>query len=119
MEILSDPEFWVGVGFALVIALFIYLRVPAMVGSMLDARAAAIAKELDGARKLREDAAALLEQYRRKAGEVGKEADAILAEVYKKAGASDRYKCSFYPGPHKFDSAMQAEAFAWFDKWLK
>jgi F-type H+-transporting ATPase subunit b len=81
MEILSDPEFWVGVGFALVIALFIYLRVPAMVGSMLDARAAAIAKELDGARKLREDAAALLEQYRRKVGEVGKEADAILAEA--------------------------------------
>jgi dienelactone hydrolase len=48
-----------------------------------------------------------------------KRADTILAEVYKKANAADKYKCSFYPGPHKFDTAMQKEAFAWFDKWLK
>ncbi len=47
-----------------------------------------------------------------------KEADKILTELYHKAGADDRYKCSFYPGPHKFDAAMQAEAFAWFDRWL-
>ena len=46
-------------------------------------------------------------------------ADAILAEVYKKAGAADRYKASFYNGPHKFDADMQKEAFAWFDRWLK
>jgi dienelactone hydrolase len=48
-----------------------------------------------------------------------KEADRILAELYKKAGAGDRYKCSYHPGPHKFDAAMQAEAFTWFDRWLK
>jgi dienelactone hydrolase len=48
-----------------------------------------------------------------------KAADRILSEIYTKAGAHDRYKCSFYPGPHKFDAAMQAEAFAWFDRWLK
>ena len=48
-----------------------------------------------------------------------KEADRILGELYHKAGADDRYKCSYYPGPHKFDSAMQAEAFTWFDRWLK
>lgn len=46
-------------------------------------------------------------------------ADAMLKQVYQKAGAADHYKCSFYPGPHKFDKAMQAEAFDWFDKWLK
>ena len=46
------------------------------------------------------------------------EADRILAEVYTKAGAADRYKGTFYPGPHKFDLPMQAEAFAWFDRWL-
>ena len=39
-------------------------------------------------------------------------ADSILGEVYAKAGAADRYKCTFYPGPHKFDRPMQAEAFA-------
>ena len=31
-------------------------------------------------------------------------ADDILGSVYKKAGGSDNYKCSYYPGPHKFDS---------------
>ena len=45
-------------------------------------------------------------------------ADTILGAVYKKANAADYYKCSFYPGPHKFDKKMQAEAFDWFDKWL-
>ena len=46
-------------------------------------------------------------------------ADRMLAEIYTKAGAVDRYKASFYPGPHKFDQPMQDEAFAWFDRWLK
>ncbi len=46
-------------------------------------------------------------------------ADAILREVYEKAGAADRYRCTFYAGPHKFDREMQAEAFDWFDRWLK
>ena len=47
-----------------------------------------------------------------------KNADAILRDVYRKAKADDRYACSFYPGPHKFDKKMQADAFAWFDRWL-
>jgi dienelactone hydrolase len=46
-------------------------------------------------------------------------ADEILRQVYEKAGALDRYVCNFHPGPHKFDLKMQAEAFDWFDKWLK
>jgi dienelactone hydrolase len=45
-------------------------------------------------------------------------ADGILREVYAKADAADRYRCSYYPGPHKFDREMQAEAFDWFDQWL-
>jgi len=46
-------------------------------------------------------------------------ADQILGEVFTKAGAADRCRCVFYPGPHKFDLPMQAEAFAWFDRWLR
>lgn len=46
-------------------------------------------------------------------------ADAMLAEVYRKANAPESYRASFYPGPHKFDLPMQEEAFAWFDRWLK
>lgn len=48
-----------------------------------------------------------------------KAADKILSEIFEKANASDRYKCSFYPGEHKFDKEMQTEAFKWFSKWLK
>jgi len=29
------------------------------------------------------------------------------------------YRCNFYPGGHKFDRPMQADAFAWFDRHLK
>ena len=46
-------------------------------------------------------------------------ADNILREIYVKAGHPEKYKCSFYPGEHKFDAKMQQEAFGWFDKWLK
>ena len=48
-----------------------------------------------------------------------KKTDEILKNIYTKAGAPDNYKVSFHPGPHKFDAPMQAEAFAWFDRWLK
>jgi len=46
-------------------------------------------------------------------------ADQILRDVYHRAGADDRYRMKFYPGPHKFDREMQGEAFQWFDRWLK
>jgi hypothetical protein len=46
-------------------------------------------------------------------------ADRILREVDRKAGAPENYRCSFHPGPHKFDRAMQEEAFDWLDGWLK
>ena len=47
-----------------------------------------------------------------------KKADKVLGEVYRKANVSDRYQAKFYDGPHKFDTNMQADAFAWFRKWL-
>ncbi|MPR34050.1 hypothetical protein GBK04_11890 [Cytophagaceae bacterium SJW1-29] len=47
-----------------------------------------------------------------------KKSDEILREVYQIAGADDAYQAKFYDGEHKFDAAMQADAFAWFDRWL-
>ncbi|WP_169974614.1 dienelactone hydrolase family protein [Tautonia rosea] len=44
--------------------------------------------------------------------------DQILTDLYTKAGSPDRYRGTFYPGPHKFDLPMQAEAFDWFDHFL-
>ncbi|MCR9294438.1 MAG: prolyl oligopeptidase family serine peptidase [bacterium] len=46
-------------------------------------------------------------------------ADGMMSEIFAKAEAADRYRCRFYPGPHKFDREMQAEAWSWFDRWLK
>ena len=46
-------------------------------------------------------------------------ADSILKEVFAKAKAPDHYSGRFYDGPHKFDQEMQADAFAWFDQWLR
>jgi dienelactone hydrolase len=46
-------------------------------------------------------------------------ADEMLRQVYARAGAPERCRCSYYAGGHKFDLAMQAEAFDWFDRWLQ
>lgn len=81
MEIFQDAEFWVAVGFATVIGIFLYQRVPAFIAAALDARAAGIAKELDEAKRLREEALALLADYKKKAQSVETEAEAILTEA--------------------------------------
>jgi dienelactone hydrolase len=46
-------------------------------------------------------------------------ADRILRETFKLAGAPEMYASKFYAGGHKFDLAMQADAFEWFDRHLK
>ncbi len=81
MEFLREPELWVGLGFLIVIGIFVYQRVPAFVAAALDARAAAIAKELDEAKRLREEAASLLAQFRAKAANAEREAEAIVTEA--------------------------------------
>lgn len=43
----------------------------------------------------------------------------MLNDVYTRAGASEAFRLSCYPGGHKLDRPMQAEAFAWFDRWLR
>jgi dienelactone hydrolase len=44
---------------------------------------------------------------------------AKIAAVYEKAGIKDRFHGRFYDVPHRFDVAMQDEAFAWLDQQLK
>jgi len=48
-----------------------------------------------------------------------KAADARLKQLYKLAGAPKNYTGQFYPGPHKFDVAMQEAAFTWLAMNLK
>ena len=76
--LIEDPTFWVGVGTLLFVALIIWRRVPQYVAGLLDDRAAAIKTELDEARRLREEAEALLKQYRAKTAGAEKEAKAII-----------------------------------------
>jgi F-type H+-transporting ATPase subunit b len=88
VEFLQEPEVWVGVGFVMVIALLLYVGVPKLVGAMLDARSAAIKSELDEAKRLREEAAALLESLKQKAQGAEKEAEAIVVEA---RGEAERF----------------------------
>jgi F-type H+-transporting ATPase subunit b len=81
MTLFQDPEFWVAAGFVMVLAIFLYLKVPAMLAKLLDARSAAIAKELDEARRLREEAAAVLASYVQKAAQAENEVAAIVADA--------------------------------------
>ncbi len=43
----------------------------------------------------------------------------ILEETFRKAGAPDALRVHFHAGPHKFDRPMQAQAFEWWEKWLR
>ena len=47
-----------------------------------------------------------------------KRADEMLRETFRRGGAADMYRSKFYPGGHKFDKEMQADAFEWFDQHL-
>lgn len=78
---LHEPEFWVAVAFVIFIGIIVYYRVPQMMIGALDQRTARIKAELDEARRLREEAQQLLEQYQRKRQEAEKEAEILLASA--------------------------------------
>ena len=78
MDMLHEPEFWVAVGFVLVIVLLVWKGVPGMVGKMLDQRAAVISAELEEAKRLRAEAAALLADYQKRAKGAEAEARSII-----------------------------------------
>jgi F-type H+-transporting ATPase subunit b len=81
MEMLHEPEFWVALGFVIVIGVLIYAGAPKMVASLLDARAAAIRAELDEAKRLREEAERLLVDYRARSARAEQEAQTIVTEA--------------------------------------
>ena len=87
MDILATPEFWVAVSFFLFLGLVFYLGVHKKIGTALDARAAAISKEIDEARALREEAESVLADYRKKQGDAANEAQAIVDLASKEAEA--------------------------------
>jgi F-type H+-transporting ATPase subunit b len=79
LEAMQETENWVALGFILFIALLAYLGVHRKVTDSLDQRQARIKGELDEARRLKEEAQALLAEFQRKGREAEKEAEAIIA----------------------------------------
>jgi F-type H+-transporting ATPase subunit b len=73
-----DAEFWVAVAFVLFIAVMFRMGAHRVVIGALDDRSARIKAELDEARRVREEAQALLADYQRRRGEADREAEAIV-----------------------------------------
>lgn len=78
---------WVFFGLLVVVGIMIYLKVPGMLTKALDDRAAKIRSDLDEARRLREEAEALLKEYQQKRGAAESEAEAIIAQAKREAEA--------------------------------
>lgn len=85
MEFITEPEFWVAVSFFIFVGVVLYFGVHKKIATALDARAALITKELEEARRLREEAQKVLADYRRKQGEAVNEAEGIIALAAKEA----------------------------------
>ena len=78
---LSQPEFWVAVAFVVLMIVFIYVGVPGVVTKALDHRADRIKAELDDARRLKDEAAALVADYKARYASAEREAQDIVTNA--------------------------------------
>ena len=76
---LHEAEFWVAVAFVLMLAIFGYFGVHRTIAAALDNRSARIRKELDDARRLKEEAQSLVAEYRARRQSAEREAQEIVA----------------------------------------
>jgi F-type H+-transporting ATPase subunit b len=97
---LLEAEFWVAVAF------FIFMGIAWKVGAFsamtkgLDGRANRVRHELDEAKRLREEAAAVLADYKRRRAEAEKEAESIVA------GAREEAQRAAEEGHRKLDDFL-------------
>lgn len=82
-----DAEFYVALGFVLFMCLLGYLGVHRRLTKALDERASRVSHELAEAKKLHDEAAAVLDTYKRKAAAAEAEAAAIVAQARREAEA--------------------------------
>src|SRR6202158_2289967 len=75
----AEPEFWVAVAFVILMGVFAYFGIHRTVLKTLDHRSDRIKAELDDARRLKEEAAKLLAQYKARAAGAEREAQDIIA----------------------------------------
>jgi F-type H+-transporting ATPase subunit b len=81
LESLMETENWVALGFLSFLGLLVYLGAHRKLIDGIDQRQARIRSELDAARRLREEAQALLAEFERKGREAETEAAAIIASA--------------------------------------
>src|SRR3978361_1328438 len=77
----SEPEFWVAVAFVILMGVLAYLGVHRTVLKALDHRSDRIKAELDDARRLKEEAAKLLAEYKARHASAEREAQDIIASA--------------------------------------
>ena len=73
----TQPETWVAIAFVILMAVFVWLGVHRTVLTALDHRAQRIKAELDDARRLKEEAAKLLGEYKARRASAEREAQAV------------------------------------------
>jgi F-type H+-transporting ATPase subunit b len=78
---LAEPEFWVAVAFVILMGVFAYFGVHNTVLRALDHRSERIKAELDDARRLKEEAAKLLAEYKARRATAEGEAQEIIASA--------------------------------------
>src|SRR5260221_12324029 len=81
-----NAEFFVFLGFILFVLLIAYSGAHKKIIAGLDARTQRIAAELAEAKRLREEAAAVLAGFEKKRAAAGAEAEAIIAQAQGEAG---------------------------------
>src|SRR5258708_30382792 len=74
-----EPEFWVAVAFVILMGVFAYFGVHRTVLQTLDRRSERIKAELDDARRLKDEAAKLLAEYKARRASAEREAEEIIA----------------------------------------
>jgi F-type H+-transporting ATPase subunit b len=75
----TEPETWVAIAFVILMALFGYLGIHRTVLKALDNRSARIKAELDEARRLKDEAAKLLADYKTRRASAEREAEEIIS----------------------------------------
>lgn len=82
-----DDYGWVAIAMTVLLAVFIWKKVPGMLTSGLDAKIAAIREQLDEAKSLRAEAETLRDEYAAKIASAEKDAEAMMDGARQEADA--------------------------------
>jgi len=81
----QEPETWVAIAFIILMCVFAYFGVHSTVLKALDNRSARIKAELDDARRLKDEAAKVLGDYKARRASAEREAEDIIANARSEA----------------------------------